>query len=68
MKRKLRTCPHCGGEARLVLEAKTRTCRRVRHARIICINNKKLVIPRCLETTVAAPVDEVIWHWDRRKR
>ena len=66
MKKSLNNCPHCGGEAKLILESKVRAAGRTRQAKIRCINNKRLIIPRCYAITVLAPVDEVIWHWDRK--
>lgn len=69
----LLTCPHCKGEAILKLEGKHYTKRygkKAQYGRIVCSNNNPFHLlknkRRCLAKTVAAPVNEVIKHWNMR--
>lgn len=67
----LKPCPFCGGKALLIKESKLFTKRlnkTVQYSRIVCQNNSPAnTNDRCLCKTVAAPTEEVIAHWNKRK-
>lgn len=67
----LLACPHCGSISLLKLEGKLFSKilnKKVQFARIVCSANNPFGNPatRCLAKTVAAPIEQVINHWNKR--
>lgn len=66
------SCPHCGGEIKLIMEGKhfsKRHERKVQFARGMCVNNDPFKgKDRCLYKTTAAEINEVKKHLNRKAR